>query len=105
MKVTLVKTNEDHFVTFSSFLHGIMALAGYGRALLYASAPLQGEEMSEDKHQISNAVEEQIIKIHDQALQHGFVPPVKEKWIPTCISYWKVNALIATKKSNIELLY
>lgn len=56
MKVTLVKTNVAHFVTFSSFLHGIMALAGYGRALLYASAPVQGEEMSEDKHQISNAV-------------------------------------------------
>lgn len=39
LRTSLLKTSRDHFVIFASFLHGVMALAGYGRALSYASAP------------------------------------------------------------------
>ncbi|KAL4704845.1 hypothetical protein ACJJTC_008663 [Scirpophaga incertulas] len=89
MATSLVRTSKDDFVFFGSFLHSIMALAGYGRALASTSAPVQGEERENDPHQIADAVERAFISMAAQAEEKGFLPPEREKWIPTCISYWK----------------
>lgn len=104
LRTSLMRTSKDHFVIFASFLHSIMALAGYGRALSYSSAPEQKPERKDDIHGVAQAIEDLMMDLNLQAVNDGFSPPVGEKWIPACIGYWKsTSAGVAPVTIDIEI--
>nr|APG79103.1 RNA-dependent RNA polymerase [Hubei lepidoptera virus 5] len=89
MYTSLIKTDPSHFVAVSSFLHRLMSVSGFGRALNFSSSPRSAEPLDEDKHGLAEEIRNIILTLDREAIAHGMVPPTGEKWIPTCIASWK----------------
>nr|AQU42768.1 VP1 [Morris orbivirus] len=102
LHTSLIKTSCDHFTAISSFLHRLMSVSGYGRALNYSSSPRSAEPLVKDELGLAEEIKNIILSLDRQAIEKGFLPPTGGRWIPTCIASWKsTSAGVKGLKANI----
>lgn len=103
LNFTLTFKTVDILVEVSTFLHSLMRIAGYGRALKFSSAPKSAKELLIDKHNISDKVFESYLNLHTEAEEAGFHLVKPNEWLSKCISFWKSTSA-GVASSNIDLV-